>query len=41
MVAENYALAAELRGLSVHALVAGISANARELFARFARNSGQ
>jgi TatD DNase family protein len=33
MVAENYALAAELRGLSLHALTAGISENVRCLFA--------
>jgi TatD DNase family protein len=33
MVAENYALAAELRGLSLDALVAKISKNVRELFA--------
>ncbi|MDR3123230.1 MAG: TatD family hydrolase [Treponema sp.] len=34
MVAENYALAAELRGLSLHALAAEISGNARRLFSR-------
>jgi TatD DNase family protein len=33
MVTENYALAAELRGLSFHALAAGISGNVRNLFA--------
>ena len=34
MVAENYALAAELRGLSLYSLVAGISENVRHLLAR-------
>jgi TatD DNase family protein len=33
MVAENYALAAELRGLSLHSLAAAIGGNVRRLFA--------